>query len=64
MLNKDKNKDKKKDDREMRDNPDSRDVGNQRISSEPKAATAPSTAPTTQRNVSGRTRGAREENKP
>jgi hypothetical protein len=66
LLNKDKNKDKKKDDREMRDNPDSRDIGNQRISSDPKpaAATAPSTAPTTQRNVSGRTRGLREENKP
>ena len=64
LLNKDKNKDKKKDDREMRDNPDSRDIGNQRISSDPKpaAATAPSTAPTTQRNVSGRTRGLREEN--
>ena len=66
LLNKDKNKDKKKEDRDMRENPESRDIGNQRISSEPKpaAATAPSTAPTTQRNVSGRTRGLREENKP
>jgi hypothetical protein len=69
LLNKNKKKDKdrtnERDMRDSRDNPTRpSDPGNDRISSDPPAAsppaTVPSTAPATQRNVSGRTRDARD----